>query len=81
MNASVAGGKRPVNLSLDTELVQRARAHTRNLSETVERLLAEYLAAEEARLAESRRQAEAHAAFTHAFIERHGLWGDEFSTL
>ncbi len=80
MNAPIAGGKRPVNLSLDSDLVERARGHTRNLSETVERLLSDYVAAEDARHEAKRREAEAHAAATNAFIEKHGFWGEEFRT-
>lgn len=45
--------KRPVNLSLNEDLVRRMREVTGNLSEQVERLLAEYLAAEQTRRQEA----------------------------
>ena len=41
--------RQAVNLSLPVDLVARARACTRNLSGTVEDLLADYVAREEAR--------------------------------
>jgi post-segregation antitoxin (ccd killing protein) len=80
MNAPIAGGKRPVELELDADLVDRASRLTRNLSATVEHLLEQHLAAEEARRAESEIEARAHAEFTSAFIEKHGFWGEEFRT-
>ncbi len=71
---------RPVQLELDEELLARAEAQGVNLS----RVLAEAMAARLATAptpAERRARAEAHAAFSKAFIERGGAWGDEFSTL
>ena len=73
--------KRPVNLSLNEDLVRRVRGLTGNLSEVVERLLAGYLEAEETR------QRAADASLTRAvealseFGEKYGWFADEHSTL
>lgn len=73
--------KRPVNLSLDGDLVRRARALTPNLSDTVETLLANFIDTETARRAETQRQLDALVEASNGFIARHGAFGDEFSTL
>lgn len=73
--------KRPVNLSLDAALVRDARALTGNLSETVEGLLAGFVAGEKARRAEAARELEALVAASNRFIAAQGAFGDEFSTL
>lgn len=73
--------KRPVNLSLNEDLVLKLRDVTSNLSERVEALLVAYLEAEHAR------RAEADAALTIAvdawntFGERVGSFADEHCTL
>lgn len=73
--------KRPVNLSLNEDLVAQARDVTNNLSELVESLLADHVAQERARRA-------AHAAAIREAVEtwnrldeRHGCFADEHSTL
>lgn len=81
MNHARKPAKRAVNLSLNEDLVRQARALTGNLSETVETLLAEFVAAEEGRRAERERQMAAYVATSKAYIEKHGAFGDEFSTL
>lgn len=73
--------KRPVNLSLSSDLVRRARALTPNLSDTVETLLANFIDTETARRAEAQRQFDALIEASNGFIARHGAFGDEFSTL
>ena len=73
--------KRPVNLSLNEDLVAQAQRLTGNLSGEVERLLAGFGAEQrKARDAERdsyRKNAEAWSRFH----ERHGSLSDEFSTL
>ena len=70
--------KKPVNLSLNADLVTEARALTPNLSETVERLLGEFVRAERARL-DAREQALADSlAQLIAHHDQHGGAGDEF---
>ena len=68
--------KTPTNLSLRTDLVQRAKALGLNLSEFVEGALEKVIReAEQARwLAEN----EAAIDYYNAFIEKHGMFGEEF---
>ncbi|ENO86014.1 type II toxin-antitoxin system CcdA family antitoxin [Thauera linaloolentis] len=73
--------KRPVNLSLNEDLVARARSLTGNLSAEVESLLADFVLRQQ-----QLRQAEAaslrrSAAAWNVFAEKHGSFADEFSTL
>ena len=73
--------KRPVNLTLNEELVSQAKGMTNNLSAVVESLLANYVAQHhEERLARER-LAEAAAAAWNAFNDRSGSFADEYSTL
>lgn len=73
--------KRPVNLSLNEDLVREVRGLVPNLSEHVERLLSEHLAAE----AERRREADARLTRTldalDGFHEQMSAFADEHSTL
>ena len=73
--------KRPVNMSVNEDLVRHARALTLNLSETVERLLAGFVEAEEAKRADIERRIDAYIATSNAIIEKYGAFGDEHSTL
>lgn len=68
--------KAPTNLSLRIDLVQRAKALDLNLSEVVESALEQAIvAAEQARwLAENADAIE----YYNAFVEKHGLFGEEF---
>jgi antitoxin CcdA len=68
--------KTPTNLSLRIDLVQRAKALGLNLSDVVESALEKAIReAEQARwLAEN----EAAIDYYNAFIEKHGLFGEEF---
>ncbi len=73
--------KRPVNLSLNAELVRRARSYTQNLSATLEELLKNFIAQEESRrLAEDETLAIVLDGLSR-FHEQHGLLSDEFSSL
>jgi antitoxin CcdA len=67
--------KRPTNLTLNADLVRRARAVSPNLSETVERLLAEHVERHDA--AKAARIDAAIEDFA-AFYREHGLVGEEF---
>lgn len=73
--------KSRVNMTLNEDLVRRAREFTSNLSETVEGLLARFVVTEEARLADRERQIDEHIAASNAFIATHGTLADEYSTL
>ena len=73
--------KRPVNLSLNEDLITQARGVTNNLSEVVEALLADFLSKERARQ-DAHAKALKEAILTwNAFGEKHGSFADEHSTL
>jgi post-segregation antitoxin (ccd killing protein) len=73
--------KRPVNLSLNEDLVARARNMTGNLSAEVESMLADFVLRQtQLHQAEARRLKRSAVAW-NAFNERHGSFADEFSTL
>ena len=76
-----AARKRPVNLTLNTDLVDRMKDHTDNLSAVVEKLLADYL--EQQRLARlnQHRICAATSAAWNTFNGEHGSIADEFSSL
>jgi antitoxin CcdA len=73
--------KRPVNLTLNADLVDRVRDITDNLSGVVEKLLTDYL--EQQRLASLNRHriSEATSAAWNTFNSEHGSIADEFSSL
>jgi antitoxin CcdA len=73
--------KRPVNLTLNEDLVSRAKGIADNLSAVVESLLAEYVAREQSeRLAKSSAIA-ATVAIWNDHAEEHGSYADDHSTL
>ncbi len=76
-----AAPKRPVNLTLNDDLVRRARRFTANLSETVEALLATYLAQAEASEIRLDQQVADYIKISDAFAAEHGSLADEFPTL
>ncbi len=73
--------KRPVNLTLNEDLVVQARGLTRNLSGVVESLLADYV--EQARQQHSAKAAtlKSTIATWNDFNARQGSFADEYSTL
>jgi len=81
MGYDKAASKRPVNMSLNEDLVRRARGLTPNLSETVETLLSTFVEEAEARAADRDRQIAAHVAANDTFLDRFGSLADEFGTL
>lgn len=78
---NVRAAKRPVNLSLNEDLVVKVRALTGNLSERVETLLAEFLEAERERRANSDAALAAAVAGWNEFGGENGSFADEHSTL
>ena len=66
--------KKPVNLSIDSELLQQARELKVNLSKALEERLAQILREERARRwqEDNREAIEAH----NRFVEKHGLFDD-----
>jgi antitoxin CcdA len=81
MSYERAAPKRPVNMTLNEDLVRRARGITSNLSETVETLLAAFVDQAEAKDASLQQRIEDHIAADAAFVAKYGSIADEFSTL
>jgi len=73
--------KRPVNLTLNEDLVNRAKAIADNLSGVVESLLAEYVARDDRERMEKSKAIRATMATWNKFSAEHGSFSDEHSTL
>lgn len=73
--------KRPVNMTLNEDLVRCAREYASNLSEQVEKLLAEYVAAERRRRTDEDARLDAAIVAWNAFDEAHGSFADEHAEL
>lgn len=78
---NVSARKRPVNLTLNEDLVTQARNVTDNLSGVVESLLADFLAREKQQRADEVRALKETSATWNSFAEKHGSFADEYSTL
>ena len=78
---NVTARKRPVNLTLNEDLVAQARSMTDNLSEVIESLLAEFLAVEKQRRAAEAQAVQATVETWNRFAEKHGSFADQHSTL
>jgi len=76
-----AASKRPVNLSLNEDLVRKVRETTGNLSEHVEMLLAAALDAEMAKRSAADALLAETLAYWNEFDAEHGSFADEFSSL
>jgi antitoxin CcdA len=77
----VAARKRPVNLTLNEDLVLQAKSLTDNLSQVVESLLSGYLArARDERLARSK-AVESTVKLWNDFNSKSGSISDEYSSL
>lgn len=73
--------KQPVTLTLDADVVARARMFTDNLSTFVESLLADYIAREQrCRITDANVMRETVATWNR-FAEKHGSFADEHSAL
>ncbi len=70
-----------VSVSLNEDLLRQARALTRNLSGTIEGLLAAYVTAEQARKREDDAKLDQVIDALNEFHEKHGFLSDEFSIL
>lgn len=73
--------KRPVNLTLNEELVSQAKGMTDNLSGLVEQLLAGFVMEQNSARQEKARHAEAVTQAWNGYNERSGSFADEHSTL
>ena len=73
--------KRPVNLTLNEELVTQAKGMTNNLSGVVEQLLADYVMKQNSARQEKAHHADVAAQAWNTFNECSGSFADEHSTL
>ena len=73
--------KRPVNLSLNQDLVAQARNLTTNLSAEVEAMLASFVEQKTLELRNDRERLKKSTDVWNDFNNRHGSIADEFSTL
>lgn len=76
-----SAARRAVNLSLNEDLLLQAKALTRNLSATVEELLAGYVQQEQVRRRSEDEKVDQVVSALNAFHDRHGFFSDEFSNL
>lgn len=77
----IGAPKRPVNLTLNEDLVAQARSMTGNLSGVIETLLAAFVAEEKRRRATDAAVVQATVATWNRFAGEHGSYADEHSTL
>ena len=75
------GPKKPVNMSLSEDLVRDASHLTTNLSDTVEKLLTDFVAAEQRRRADKEQRIDETINILNEHEIRHGVWGEEYATL
>lgn len=73
--------KRPVNLTLNEDLVVQVRGITNNLSGVVESLLADYVEHEHQQRLAKARTVDATISMWNAFNAKHGAFADEYSSL
>jgi len=78
---NLAARKRPVNLTLNEDLVTQAKKHTSNLSGVVESLLIEYVSREQHSRVERIRMIESTVAMWNKFGNDTDSIADEYSTL
>jgi len=68
-------------MTLSEDLVRDARMLTTNLSDTVERLLADYVAAEQSKLAGKERRIDETIRLLNEHEAAQGAWGEEYCNL
>ena len=73
--------KRPINMSLNDDLIRQARLYTRNLSGTIEDLLGDFVERERVRRRDEDAVLDQVIDGFGAFHREHGLLSDEFSSL
>lgn len=73
--------KRPVNLTLNEDLVSQAKGMTNNLSGVVEQLLADFVLRQNKARQEKVHNADMASQAWNGFNERYGSFADEHSTL
>ena len=77
----VSARKRPVNLTVNEDLLSQARGLTDNLSNVVETLLADYVAREQQAREARARECSAAAATWNRFNQAEGSFADQYSPL
>jgi antitoxin CcdA len=77
----VEARKRPVKLTLNEDLVQKAKGMTDNLSGVVESLLADFVAQEHMHRLAKARALESTIAVWNDFNTKVGSFADEYSSL
>lgn len=78
---NLAARKRPVNLTLNEDLVVQARNVTDNLSGVVESLLADFIAKQRQQAAADAKLLQSTIATWNDFADKVGSFADEHSTL
>ena len=78
---NVAARKRPVNLTLNEDLIVQVRGLTDNLSGVVESLLADYVEHEHQQRIGKAKTLEATIATWNDFNAKRGSFADQYSTL
>jgi len=73
--------KRPVNLTLNEDLVLQAKEMTNNLSGVVESLLSDFVANEQKQRMATEKTMKATIAIWNDFTTKHGSFADEHSPL
>ena len=73
--------KRPVNLTLNEDLVSQAKSMTDNLSGVVESLLSEFVGREQRERLQKSKVVEATVAAWNEFNSKSGSIADEYSSL
>ncbi|MDQ6647412.1 MAG: type II toxin-antitoxin system CcdA family antitoxin [Pseudomonadota bacterium] len=73
--------KKALNLSLNTDLVVQARQFTDNLSNEVETMLVNFVAEKKGLRREHMQSLQRAAQNWNNFVEKHGSFADEYSTL
>jgi antitoxin CcdA len=80
-NYDIEARKRPVNLTLNEDLVVQVRGLTNNLSGVVESLLADYVEHERQQRVAKAKGLEATIDVWNDFNAKHGSFADEYSPL
>ena len=80
-NFNTAARKRPVNLTLNEDLVSQAKSMTDNLSGVVESLLSEFVERERKERLVKTQVVEATVATWNKFNSKSGSIADEYSSL
>jgi antitoxin CcdA len=77
----VNAAKRPVNMSLNEDLVAKAREFTGNLSEQVEKMLVAFVTEEQKRRIDKEAALDRAIEGWNDFDEKYGSFADEYSPL